>query len=131
EIDLERLSCRVTTPWVAAQGHKEDSFELGMQIGASVRRRRHVAVENLLGDSDLVIAIERSRTREELVEDQTEAEHVAATIDRVAATLLGRHVDEFAADGAGTRDRYLGFCLRDPEVDELDRTLEGNEDVGR
>ena len=82
----------------------------------------------------------RASTREHLVEHTAEGEDIGAGVDWVAAQLLGRHVAHGAEEGAGggVAGEGGGFVLvgdlgledlGEPEVEDLDPVVGGEEDV--
>ncbi len=82
------------------------------------RRLRQVHQDDLRGR----LRLEGQPSRKELVENDADRVEVAARVERVAATLLGRHVLGRAAHDSGARDRRLRFLdlhLREAEVDDL------------
>ena len=86
--------------------------------------------------------MERSLSREHLVQDRAEREDVAAGVDELAADLLGRHVADGAHDEAGLgarrcrreagRARAGSLGLRElgqAEVEDLHAAVARDEDV--
>ena len=70
--------------------------------------------------------------RRHTIEDDAHCEHVGARVELFAVHLLGRHVRELALDLADRRGRrHLSRCLCDAEVDELDDSCIGNQEVLR
>ena len=98
---------------------------------AGARRMRCVEAPRVL----LVLALERARPGEHLVEDDSERKEIAPRVRRVAEDLLGRHV-RGRAEGAGlvgrrSASRAFRVSLGDAEVDELDLAAERHEHVAR
>jgi hypothetical protein len=60
-----------------------------------------------------------------------EREHVGAPVDRLGQALLGRHVRELALDGAAPGVGLPLVGLGDPEIDDLEDPLEGDDQVLR
>ncbi len=89
------------------------------------------------------VAAERPLAGEHLEQHRAEREDVGALVGRLAAQLLGRHVAQGADDrpvlgldgqGRGSRSwasRFELMQLGEPEVEDLDRAILGDEDVLR
>ena len=84
------------------------------------------------------VAVEGAAPGEEFVEDQTETEDVAAVVGFEAAHLFGRHVADSAhhhaglssdGDGVGGLGGVRLGQLGEPEVQDLDAAVAGEEDV--
>src|SRR6185312_9501811 len=67
----------------------------------------------------------------ELPEHDAQREDIAAAVERLAADLLGREIRRLALDHARARGFAVVVGLGDAEVDDLDVTVEADEDVLR
>ena len=116
---------------VLRQRLEDDALELVGDLPVVRRRRQDLDVADLLQRREVALADEQALAGQELVEHDAAREDVAAPIDRQPAHLLRRHVAELALEDAGLGLGALARRLRDTEVDELDLTLERDEDVLR
>jgi hypothetical protein len=122
---------RVALRGIASECAHADVLE-DLRVALDLARR---ARDRVLGDRahhlQLVGALEQAALRRQLVEHDAEREDVAASIERLAAALLGAHVGVLAFDLAARR---LGEAMgsgRDAEVEQLDVTAVGHEHVLR
>lgn len=117
---------------VGVEGERgdDDGLELGRIIGDPVRGRRDVAMHDPLDALEFGGCVEGAVLRGELVGEHAEREDIGAAIDGVAARLLGSHVAGFAFNEAGARLGHARGGFGDAEIDQLDRAVVGDEDVG-
>ncbi len=80
---------------------------------------RDVALLDLRERVEIVFHAEEALAGGQLPEHDAEREDVGATVDRLAAHLLRRHVRELALERAGARVGHARAELRDAEVDDL------------
>ena len=89
-------------------------------------------VFDLFEDRQIVVHREQPLAGQQLIQHDAAGEDVRATVNRLAAHLLGRHIGELAFE-----DARLGLGLArglhfgDAEVDELDLALVADHDVLR
>ncbi len=76
-------------------------------------------------------ALERADVRDHLVEDDAEREQIAALIELVRLTLLGRQVRDLAHDRPGLGLRVAVARFRDAEVEDLHGAVEADHQVRR
>jgi hypothetical protein len=86
---------------------------------------------HLLEGGEVALADEEPLAGEQLVEHDAHGEDVAASVDRQAPHLLGRHVAELALEDARLRLAGLARGLGDAEVDELHLAVVRDEHVLR
>jgi hypothetical protein len=102
-----------------------------LNVDGSRRGRRVVLVHHR--DADHRVRHERRPPGQQLEEDDAERVDVAARVDPAAVELLGRHVGRRADDHPGSRERgrvHAGGA-RDPEIEEVDRSVARDHDVAR
>jgi hypothetical protein len=130
---VELLGTRRALVGVALQGRQHDPLEPPREARHERARRR----DGLLGDGpqhlDLILAPEQPLVGGQLVEQDAEAEHVAALVERPALALLRAHVGVLAGQHPG---QALGLPvaarrLGDPEVEHLHLAAEAHQDVLR
>ena len=89
-----------------------------------------IFVDDLVGDGGQVVPDERSRARQELVDQDAEGELIGAPVHRLAHDLLRRHVvgrpDVLSGSG-----QLRCFESRDAEVGDLGDAVVSQDDVGR
>src|SRR5262245_37789800 len=73
-------------------GPDDDADELVRNVGGDILRVPIRTIQYLLENRDLVLALERPRSGEVLVQNDAQGVDVAATIGLLAVRLLGRHV---------------------------------------
>ena len=101
------------------------------------RQRRGILFEDRRERVGGARPLERPAAGEQLVHHAAEGEDVGAMIDRQATRLLGRHVADRAHDqpGRGVQCRGAvgggGDGPRQTEVEHLDVSVAGDDDVGR
>jgi len=81
-----------------------------------------------------IFQIHTRLARQHLIQDGTELIDVAALVHRVAAQLLGRHIDQGANLKPGVRHAVAAHCqwhVGDAEVGQLGPAILGKQDVGR
>ena len=116
-----------------------------MPAGSGSRAElRRIFVENRRHRLRGRVATKRADARQQFVQNGAEGEQIRAMIDGESADLLGRHVADGAEHHTRLRRRgQRGECarcrrrrltlrqLRQPEVENLDAAIPGNEDVLR
>ena len=132
----ERLECRaqlggalVAPSGILLQAPAHDELDCGPTF-----ERRGLALQHRAEDLAGRVALECTPASDKLVEQRTEAEDVAARVDRPALRLLGGHVRRGAEYRAACRHRYVAARrveLRDAEIEQLRDALGGDDDVRR
>ena len=79
----------------------DDALELGGQRGVKADRCYWRVIEDAIENFGGTVATERGAASRHFIEDYTEAEKIAASIEVAAAGLFGRHVSDGAESGAG------------------------------
>ena len=113
-------------------GEREET-DLGQLVGNEPLRRHDPRIGRCLGDVHehhlrRRLGLEGELAGEQLVEDDADSVKVAASVERVAAALLGAHVLGRAADDARAGDAGtdgLAAHLGEPEVHHLDEVAAG------
>ena len=78
----------------------DDAFQFDGNLRIQIARRCRLGVQHGIEGDQRIGAGERFLPRAHLVEDDAEGEQVAASVHRLAAGLLWRHVDGGARDDA-------------------------------
>jgi len=78
-----------------------DAFELAAQAGLELGRGAGILPEDRVQDLHGVVASERRTPGKQLIEHDAEREHIAASVERLAPSLLGRHVGHGSDHGSG------------------------------
>jgi hypothetical protein len=127
-LEVERR--RVAVFRLFSEGLLHDLLELRWVRWDELRRRGYVPLDDRAEAKRLgVLRPEEPRPRRELVEHDAHAEDVAATIEGLSEHLLRGHVSGLALDGAVGRLAEAIGRLGDPEVDDLDATVVGHDDI--
>jgi hypothetical protein len=92
---------------------------------------RVVARVERVGDGNVVALAPELASRRHVPEKHAGGEDVRTSIRVAARRLLGRHVPDLALDDPALRLRRAAGRLRDPEVDDLHRTVVRHEHVVR
>jgi hypothetical protein len=117
----ERGRTGVSRPRVLGEGAVEDGRQARGEPaeGGQVWRRRGL-VDDLVENLRRPLAAEGTLPHQQLVEDHANREHVAASVEGLAAHLLRAHVVDGPDHHAGLREpRVAAEELGDPEVHDL------------
>ena len=110
---------------------EHERVEATRHLGVVPRRGDGCGVEVLRDDADRVVAEERRRAGEQLVEHRAERVEVGAGVGRATRRLFRSEVRDGADDHALDRETRLVDVDGQPEVAELRGTARGEPDVGR
>ena len=135
--DEELLQGRLELPSIVVpvrRGTRERAHHHAIQLRGDVRhvrRRLNGTGERGLQRPKLRVALQGANPGQKLVQNEPNGEDVRAVIQRLPTSLLRGHVCKLSLDGAGLRHRVGVRGLGDPEVDHLDRAVEGDEQILR
>lgn len=128
DIPLEFAGGLIAFIAVFGESAVDDGGELFGEVRSVLLDGDGSGVEDRTEHIDIGFSVEGSVVGGEFVHDDAKGKDIAASVEDEALDLFGRHVGELAFDGA-----CLGFLgglgFGDPEVDDLDDALEGEDDV--
>ncbi len=128
DIPLEFACGLIAFIAVFGESAVDDSGELIGEVGSVLLDGDGAGVEDGTEHIDIGFSVEGSVVGGEFVHDDAKRKDIAASVEDKALDLFGRHVGEFAFDGS--RLGFLGgLGFGDPEVNDLDDALEGEDDV--
>lgn len=121
----------------------KDAFEFGRHVAVELHGRNRRAMKNVAENHGAGGTGKRQRARDRLIENRAEGKQIAARVERLTTSLLGRHVSDRADCGAGAGkksvmrrgnrlafDRAFGFQqLRQAEIQDLGVAAIGDEDI--
>ena len=116
---------------VHVQGIEDQRLDLAGKLRDDLARWQELALDDPVHHGEVVVAEKGTAANGELVQQHTQPEYIAAPIERDAFALLGRHVADLALERARAGLLRLLAETGDAEVQQLDRAIEGDHDVGR
>ena len=124
---------RVAVLAVLRQGLEHDAVEGVRDVGQDRRGRGRDLLDVLVGDGDGRVALEGRAARQQLEENDAGRIQVGASVNGLAASLLGGEVLGGAHDGVRLRHRGLRVRqgARDAKVHDLDLAVRRQHDVAR
>ena len=97
----------VTKRRIFFEGFVDDARELGRKSGIEPDGSDRRMIEDAIENFSRAVAAKRGAASSHFIENNTEAEEIAASVKFTAASLFGRHIGDGAESGSGAGE--MGF----------------------
>ncbi len=114
----------------AAERLHHDALKLFGNAAVDRRRRQDLDVADLVQYGHVVVDGEQALAGQKLIQHDAQRENIRASVERLAAHLLGRHIRKLAL-GRAAFALAVRLNLGDAEVDQLDLALVADHHVRR
>ncbi len=114
---------------IASEGFHDDGIELLWDLGVGAAWWDGFGFADLFEGVEVAFADEQALSREDLVQDDADAEDIGALIEGESLDLFGGHIAEFTFEDAGLCTGGFALGFGDAKVDDFDIAIVGDKDV--